>query len=76
MGAASRVFGCATKKPPSPPFRRDESLNFRGTTLIGISMPAPGISTAPPRESRLFGNGEETRFRLNRKVSAEILEGQ
>ena len=51
-------------------FRRDESLNFRGTTLIGIfKMPAPGISACATRESRLSGNGEETRFRLNFRLS-------
>ena len=45
-------------------------LNFRGTTLIGIKNARfrhrPG---SRPDESRLFGNGEETRSRLNMRLS-------
>ena len=38
-------------------------------------MPAPGISPDELDESRLFDNGEETRFRLNREDLSETTQG-
>ena len=50
--------------------KKRRKLNFRGTTLIGIKNARfrhrPG---SRPDESRLFGNGEETRSRLNMRLS-------
>ena len=53
-----------TKWPSSPLHQETKAMNFRGTTPLGSFLPTSGIS-AFPREYRLSGNGEETRFHLN-----------
>ena len=77
IGQPEFVFLSLQQKKPSSLFKRDESLNFRGTTLIGIKNARFRHRSGLPDESRLSGNGEESRFRLSRAAaSAEILEGQ
>jgi len=61
------IFAEQATKKASVSKIRDESLNFRGTTPIGKSMPAFGISSAVLSECRLSGNGEDTRSRLTRQ---------
>ena len=43
---------------------RDESLNFRGTTLVDRSLCPLSLSVPKGDEYGLIGNGEETRSNL------------
>lgn len=67
------------KKAPVSSKQETEANGFRGTTLIDIIMPAPGIGPVKIRRTNpaSHGNGEEPRFRLNPfGASAEMLKGQ